>query len=150
MGAGEMMVNRGNGASTRSAKALRLPATRRVTRAPKLALLLVVLLMATGAACAKDHTPTTRIVSGVVFDDAQNTVQGATVELKDLQTGKVLDIYSQDQGQYQFTDIRFDHDYTVQAIFKGASSETRKVSMFETRWHLFMNLTVTAPTAPKK
>lgn len=145
MGAGEMIVNKENGASARSAKARILCALERTTHAQELALLLVVLLMATGAACAKDHTPTTRIVSGVVFDDAQNTVQGATVELKDLQTGKVLDIYSQDQGQYQFTDIRFDHDYTVQALFKGASSEARKVSMFETRWHLFMNLTVTPP-----
>ena len=36
------------------------------------------------------------------MDEAENTIQGATIELTDLQTEKVLDIYSQEAGQYQF------------------------------------------------
>jgi hypothetical protein len=119
-------------------------------RAPGLAaftlmLLGGVLLLAVVTGLAKDHTPTTRIVSGVVFDDAENTIEGATVELTDTQSGKVADIYSQAEGQYQFTDLRFDHDYTVKAMFKGGSSEVRRISMFETRWHLFLNLTIPKP-----
>jgi len=98
-----------------------------------------------GAGFAKDRTPKTRTVSGVVFDAANNTINGATVELADLQTGKVLDIYSQEDGSYQFTDVRFDHDYTVKAIYKNSESEARKVSMFETRWHLVLNLTILKP-----
>lgn len=101
-----------------------------------------VLLAGAVAGLAKDKTPTTRTVSGAVFDDAENTIEGATVELTDNQTGKVLDIYSQKEGQYQFDGLRFDHDYTVKATFKNASSEVRRISMFETRWHLVLNLTI--------
>ena len=80
-----------------------------------------------------------------MYDQAENSIPGATVELKDLQTGKVLDIYSQEDGQYLYTDMRFDHDYTVQAMFKGVSSEVRHISILETRWTLVLNLTVPLP-----
>lgn len=117
----------------------------------KLALLALMIaggLSLHGAArgAVKDKQPTRRIVSGTVYDDAQNIIFGATVELKDTQTGKALDIYSQENGEYQYSDLRFDHDYTLQAMYKGASSEVRKISMFDTRWHLVMNLTVPKPT----
>ena len=64
-----------------------------------------------------------------MFDEAENTIQGATIELTDIQTGKVLDIYSQEGGQYQLSDLRFDHDYTVKATYKGLSSEVRRISI---------------------
>ena len=89
--------------------------------------------------------PTSRTVSGVVIDEAENPIQGAMIELTDLQTKKVLDIYSQEGGQYQFTDLRFDHDYTVKATYKGSSSEVRQVSSIDTRWHLVLNLTIPKP-----
>src|SRR5208337_2358049 len=94
---------------------------------------------------AKDQTPKTRTVSGVVFDEAENLIQGAAIELTDLQTKKVLDIYSQEGGQYLFTDLRFDHDYTVQATYKGLSSEVRQISSIDPRWHMVLNLTVLKP-----
>ena len=119
-------------------------------RAPSMAALTLMLLgglLLLGAATvmAKEKKPQTRTVSGVVSDEAENFIQGAMVELKDLQTGKVLDIYSQEGGQYQFADLRFDHDYTVKAMYKGAASEVRKISMFETRWTLVLNLTIPPP-----
>ena len=94
---------------------------------------------------AKDRRPTTRTISGTVYDDAQNTIPGASIELTDTQTGKVLDIYSQEAGEYQFTGLRFDHDYTVRAEYNGVSSETRKISILETRWTLVLNLTIERP-----
>ncbi len=109
-----------------------------------LAAVLVFGAFLSGAA-AKDRQPTTRIVSGTVYDNAGNPIIGATVELTDLQTGKVLDIYSQENGDYQYSGLRFDHDYTIKAIYKTTSSEVRKISMFETRWHLVMNLTIPKP-----
>jgi hypothetical protein len=120
-------------------------------RAPKrvaftLLLLGGILLLGAMTAGAKDKTPKTRTVNGVVFDDAGNTIAGATIELTDLQTNKAFDIFSQEQGQYQFTDVRFDHDYTVKAMYKGSSSEVRRVSMFETRWTLVLNLTIPKAT----
>ena len=53
-----------------------------------------VLLLGAATGAAKDKQPTTRIVSGTVYDDAQNVIVGATVELKDTQTGKVLGIFA--------------------------------------------------------
>jgi hypothetical protein len=124
-------------------------ASKKPTRARKrrlensIHLLLVVLLLFSPAAMpAKDKTPTTRTVSGMVMDEAENPIKGATVELKDLQTQKVLDIYSQEDGQYQYSELRFDHDYTVQAAHNGLSSEVRQVSSIDTRWHMVLNLTL--------
>lgn len=111
------------------------------------ALALVVLLMGVVPLSAKDKKPQSRTVTGTVFDEAENPIQGAAVELTDLQTQKVLDIYSQDGGQYLFADLRFDHDYTVKATYKGASSEVRRVSILESRAHLVLNLTI--PKTPK-
>ena len=117
----------------------------RKAKALTLVLLGTIGVLAAVTGPAKDRTPKTRTVRGVVFDDAQTPIDGAMVELTDLQTNKVWDIYSQEDGTYQFTDIRFDHDYTVQAKYKGGSSEVRKVSMFETRWTLDLNLTIAKP-----
>ncbi|HMD85458.1 MAG TPA: carboxypeptidase-like regulatory domain-containing protein [Terriglobia bacterium] len=104
-----------------------------------------ILLWGASAGWAKDKVPTSRIVSGVVIDPAENPIQGAMIELTDLQTKKVLDIYSQGGGQYQFTNLRFDHDYTVKATYKNSSSEVRQVSSIDTRWHMVLNLTIPNP-----
>src|SRR5208282_5638951 len=71
---------------------------------PKLAALTLmflggILLMGASAGWAKDKVPTSRTVSGMVMDAAENPIQGAAIELTDLQTKKVLDIYSQQGGQ---------------------------------------------------
>jgi hypothetical protein len=118
--------------------------------APKLTALTLLLLVGVllgGAVTglAKEKKPPSKTVSGVVMDEADNFIQGATVELTDLQTRKVLDIYSQEGGQYQFADLRLDHDYTVQARYKNSSSQVRKVSSFDTRTRPVLNLTLHKP-----
>jgi hypothetical protein len=119
-------------------------------RAPKLTaftLLLLggVLLWGAVPGLAKEKKPLSKTVSGVVMDEADNFIQGATVELTDLQTQKVLDIYSQEGGQYRFTDLRMDHDYTVKATYKALSSEPRQVSSLDTRTRPVLNLTLHKP-----
>lgn len=106
---------------------------------------LVITLLAVlscAVAVAKEKRPPSKTVSGVVFDGANNALDGATVELTDLQTGKVLDIYSQEGGQYQFADLSLDHDYKIKAMYKGKSSEERQISSLDTRTRPVMNLTV--------
>jgi len=124
-----------------------LASSRRTARLVALTIILLGVFVLSGSmtGLAKDKQPTTRTISGTVYDEAQNTIEGATIELTDVQTGKVLDIYSRDAGQYQYTDLRFDHDYTVKAIYKGLSSEVRHISIFETRWTLVLNLTIPTP-----
>ena len=102
------------------------------------------LLHAPGLA-AKQKAPTTKTVSGVVTDKAENGISGATVTLKDLQTGKTVAIYADANGHYRFADLDPHHDYEIQASFKGVSSETRQVSSIDTRMKLVINLTIPPP-----
>jgi hypothetical protein len=94
------------------------------------------------AGLAKEKKPPSKTVTGVVFDNANNTIDGATVELRDMQSGQVLDIYSQGGGQYQFTDLSLSHDYKIKAMYKGKSSEERQISSIDTRTRPVMNLTI--------
>jgi len=106
----------------------------------------LVLVMAwalcVSAGAAKNKTPQSRNVSGLVMDEAENIIPGAAVELTDVQSGKVIDIYSQEDGSYKFTDLSFSHDYKLKATFKGASSEVRQVSSIDMRTRLVINLTI--------
>jgi hypothetical protein len=102
------------------------------------------LLHAPGLA-AKQKAPTTKTVSGLVTDKAGNGISGATVTLKDLQTGKTVAIYTGANGQYQFSDLDPHHDYQIQAGFKGVGSEARQVNSVDTRMKLVMNLTIPPP-----
>ena len=119
-------------------------------QALKLAVLTLMLLggiylLGAVTGLAKDKVPTSRTLTGTVFDEAENTIPGATIELTDLQTKKVLDIYSQEDGQYTFAGLRFDHDYTVKATSRGTSSVVRQVSSMDMRWHMVLNLTIPKP-----
>ncbi len=104
-------------------------------------------LPASGLAAKKNKAPTTKTVTGQVQDPAEKTIGGAEVTLKDLQTGKTLAIYADENGQYQFTDLDPHHDFEIQAKFKGVASETRQVTSFDTRWKVVINLTIPPPSS---
>jgi hypothetical protein len=125
-------------------KSARVQTCRRGLRPAALALVLLGAFLALAAVpgLAKEKKPPSKTVSGVVFDSSGQTIDGAAVQLTDLQTGKVLDIYSQEGGQYQFTDLSFDHDYKIKAMYKGATSEERQVSSLDMRARPVMNLTI--------
>jgi hypothetical protein len=103
------------------------------------------LLYPPGLAAKKEKAPTTKTVSGMVMDKTENGIGGAEVTLKDLQTGKIVAIYAEPNGQYQFSDLDPHHDYQIQARFKGVASETRHVSSIDTRTKLVINLTIPPP-----
>ena len=102
-------------------------------------------LLCAPALAAKQKAPTTKTVSGVVMDKAENGIGGAEVTLKDLQTGKTMAIYAEANGQYRFSDLDPHHDYEIQARFKGVASETRQVSSIDTRMKRVVNLTIPPP-----
>jgi len=108
-------------------------------------LLAVTWLFCVPALAAKQKAPTTKTVSGVVMDKAENGIGGAEVTLKDLQTGKTMAIYAEANGQYHFSDLDPHHDYEIQARFKGVASETRQVSSIDTRRKLVIDLTISPP-----
>ena len=91
---------------------------------------------------AKKKKIISRTVAGTVLDEADNGISGASVELTDLQTGKGLAIYSDEDGSYQFADLIPTHDYHLQASFHGSSSEVRQVSSMDIRNRIVINLTI--------
>jgi hypothetical protein len=117
---------------------------------PRLVMALLVLgtlALAVFPCLAKEKKPTSKTVSGQILDPKDNGLEGATVALKDLQTGKTFHVYTQEDGHYQFTDLRFDHDYQLQANYKGAKSEIRQVSSFDTRARVIINFTFPPPSS---
>ena len=96
------------------------------------------------AGLPKKKPPLPRTVSGKVLDPNDNGISGADVELTDMQTGKKLDIFSDSDGQYKFSDLVPTHDYEVRATYKGAASQTRKASsLLEPQ--LILNLQIPPP-----
>jgi hypothetical protein len=142
MGPGESSFRSYRGGGGPGGSPARRQGRRSLRELTALALLLVAEGWLLGPSLAKEKKPQTRTVIGTVADEADSPIEGAAVQLTDLQTGKVLDIYSQGGGQYRFADLQFDHDYTVKATYKGASSEVRQVSSLETRSPLVLNLTI--------
>lgn len=93
----------------------------------------------------KKKLPTTKTVIGQVFDAADNPIGGAAVEMKDLTTGKTTAIYAGPQGHFTFTGLSLTQDYQFRAHYKGKSSEVRKVSSYDTRTNLVVNLHIPPP-----
>ena len=96
---------------------------------------------------AKEKPKPTKTVSGIVTDQGDNPVNGATVELSDVSAGKKYAKYTQAGGNYQFADLDPKHDYEVQASYKGKSSDVRRASSLDSRSKIVLNLTLGAPQA---
>jgi Carboxypeptidase regulatory-like domain len=93
----------------------------------------------------REKLPTSKTVVGQVFDASGNGIAGAAVEVKNLTTGETLAIYTGPQGRFQFTDLKLTQDYQFRAHYKGRSSEVRKVSSWDTRTNLVLNLQIPPP-----
>jgi len=89
--------------------------------------------------------PTSKTVVGQVLDPSGNGIAGAAVEMKDLTTNKTSGIYTGPDGRFTFTDIKLTEDYQFRARYKGQSSEVRKVSSWDTRTSLVLNLHIPPP-----
>lgn len=89
--------------------------------------------------------PTSKTVVGQVFDASGNGIPGAAVEMKDVTTGKTTAIYAGPEGRFTFTDLKLTEDYQFRAHYKGQSSEVRKVSSWDTRFNLVLNLHIPPP-----
>ena len=135
----------GTPAASESALSLYEYSSSRFSRQGIVVLLCVLLFVGLCAAprlAAKQKAPTTKTVTGQVMDQGETGIGGAAVMLKDVQTGKTRAIYANDNGEYKFADLDPHHDYEISAGYKGANSESRRVSSVDTRTKLVINLTV--------
>jgi hypothetical protein len=97
---------------------------------------------------AKKKPPLTKTVQGEVLDASNNPVVGASVELTDETAGKTLGLYTEAGGRYAFTELKPNHDYKVQAKYKGMASEVRHASSLDEDNIVVLNLTISPSASP--
>jgi Carboxypeptidase regulatory-like domain len=102
-------------------------------------------LAAPSLTARKEKPPTTKTVRGQVLDAQDNGIVGAAVEMTDVTTGKKAAIYTEEGGHFVFTGLKTFEDYEFRATEKGKSSETRKVSSWDTRMRVVVNLHIPPP-----
>jgi hypothetical protein len=107
--------------------------------------LVCVLAVAAPTLAGKKKVKPPRAVTGVVVDESENPIVGAVVEMTDVQTGKKSAIYTRDGGHYDFSGLDEDHDYKLQASYKGVTSQIRTASSFDTRNTIRLNLQIPPP-----
>ncbi len=105
------------------------------------------LLACSGAAIAqqqKKGSQQTRSVQGVVHAPDGAPQAGAVVQLENKRTMQVRSFISQADGSYYFHDLNADVDYGLRAEFRGAASDKRTVSSFDSRQDVTMDLQLKA------
>ena len=88
----------------------------------------------------KKETATERVIEGVVMDASNGLVPRAIVQLKDMRTLQIRSFVTQPEGTYHFAGLRMDTDYEIKATLGEQNSATKRVSSFETRKTVTVNL----------
>jgi hypothetical protein len=84
----------------------------------------------------------TRTVQGVVTDGSDNTLEGAVVQLKDTKSLQIRSFITKSNGTYHFHGLSRDIDYELKADHNGKSSDSRRLSTFDSRRQAVINLKV--------
>ena len=84
--------------------------------------------------------PNTRALEGYVLTAGDAPVQGAVVQLKDLKTLAVRSFFTQKEGDYHFSGLSKDTDYEIKATYKDQESDTKRLTIFDTRKTATINL----------
>jgi len=79
----------------------------------------------------KDKKPTSRSVKGKVVDDSGQPLEGALVTVTDTKAEEKRTFITKKDGRYNFDDLSFTVDYQLQARYKDAVSEPRKLSQYD-------------------
>jgi hypothetical protein len=74
-----------------------------------------------------------RVVTGVVVDDTETHIQGATVFLKDLKTKTIRSFTTAADGQFRFTQVNMAEDHEVWAEMGGKKSAVKTISSWDAR-----------------
>ncbi|MBI3682512.1 MAG: carboxypeptidase regulatory-like domain-containing protein [Acidobacteria bacterium] len=93
----------------------------------------------------KKEDAKTRSLNGVVKDEQDNPADSAVVQLKDTKTLQVRSFITKEDGAYQFHGLSTDVEYQVKAARQGASSDTKSLSVFDSRKSATINLKLERP-----
>lgn len=99
---------------------------------------LAVLLATTALAQKKTREErreeaTQRSVTGTITDDADNPVNGAVVQLKDMRSLAVRSFITQADGAYRFSGLKIDLDYQISVKAGELTAGPRTLSNFDSR-----------------
>lgn len=81
-----------------------------------------------------------RSIDGVVQDADRMPVPKAIVQLKDMKTLSIRSFVAQADGSYHFAALKMDTDYELKATSGDLSSPVKRVSSFESRKNVTVNL----------
>lgn len=83
---------------------------------------------------------TQRTIDGTVQDAARNPVPKAIVQLKDMKTLTIRSFVTQADGTFHFAALKMDTDYELKATSDDLNSAPKRVSSFESRKNVTVNL----------
>jgi len=92
------------------------------------------------AAPGQAQTSVKRVVRGQVLDQKDKAVATAIVHLKNTTVKEQLSVATDKEGRYQFNDVDMKADYEIYAELGGQKSRLRKISQFDTRPIIRINL----------
>lgn len=81
-----------------------------------------------------------RQIEGIVLDADRNPIPKAIVQLKDMKTLQIRSFITQADGTYRFAALKMDTDYELRATINEQSTPTKRVSSFESRKLVTINL----------
>jgi carboxypeptidase family protein len=109
--------------------------------APLLTLILIFACASIlGAQSKKEGNSSFRTLQGTVQDANGNPVEQAVVQLKDSRTLQVLSFITKSDGAYHFANLKTEIEYEVKGSHGGLSTDWKRVSVFDTRKVVIVNL----------
>ena len=85
---------------------------------------------------------TVRSVEGSVRGPDDEALEGAVVKLKDTKSLQIRSFITKPDGTYHFHGLNPNIDYELRADYKGASSDSKTLSVFDSRRKAIINLKI--------
>ena len=96
----------------------------------------------------KEKKPTARSLTGKVVDGSGQPLEGALVTVTDTKAGEKRTFITKKDGRYNFDSLSFTVDYQLEARYKDAVSEPRKLSQYDRTVNMVRILDVATPASP--
>jgi hypothetical protein len=96
--------------------------------------------MLTTAFAQQRQPANTRSLQGIVSSAEGAPIDQAVVQLKDTKTLAIRSFITRQDGSYHFHGLSTDTDYEVRAENKGATSDSKTLSSFDSRKEAVINL----------
>jgi len=117
---------------------------KRVTVVLTLAAMLMLMLGASATPEDKKNRNEQQLknVTGQVLDRSDHPLENAIVYLQNSRTMAVKTFITDNTGAYRFHGLSPNTDYQIHAEYKGAKSDTKTVSAFDSRTDVTMHLRI--------